>query len=101
MAWIKADIGGLHAAADTIEQHIRLQRHRMQQTAFALSELGGSWSGADYQQTMIQWDQVSNHYSASGKMLRELEDQVINIRRAATEYDKARKRALSRAKRLR
>ena len=100
MAYICVNTSKLRSAADSIERYVQLHRQQMQHSEASLVDLHSSWSGVDYQQLMIEWDQMSSNHSVSGNMLRALENQVKDLRWAAKEYDKAKNRALSRAKRL-
>lgn len=100
MASIDVNYDELRGAADSIERYITEQRRRMRQIKEELTNLGSQWSGADYQQMLQEWNQLDSGYSVSGELVRDLEEQVKDLRWAVAEYEKARNRAISRAKRL-
>lgn len=101
MAKINVDYKAIEAAAASIERYCAEHRRHNQNMEEELLRLGTQWRGADYQQILLQWQQLEAPTSESGQLLRELEEQARRLRWAAERYESVQNTAISRAKRLR
>ena len=100
MAKINVDYSSIEAAAVSIERYCAEHRRRNHNMEEELLRLGEQWRGKDYQQVLLQWQQLDAPTSESGQLLRELEAQARLLRWAAERYESVQNTAISRAKRL-
>lgn len=100
MAKINVDFDAINSAAHKVERYLSDHRQHMRAMEEELLALGGQWHGPDYQQVLLQWQQISSERSASGLMIRDLEEQAKLLRWAAEQYAQVQNAAIARAKRL-
>ena len=93
MAKINVNLDTIEDAAASVDRYVQSHRRHMQQ-------LKSQWGGSDYQQVLLQWQQLDADNSASGLLIRDLENQAKMMRWAVQRYETVRNQAISRAKRL-
>lgn len=100
MAKINVNLDTIEDAAASVDRYVQSHRRHMQQMEQELLLLKSQWGGSDYQQVLLQWQQLDADNSASGLLIRDLENQAKMMRWAVQRYETVRNQAISRAKRL-
>lgn len=100
MANIKVDCAKMRSAADKIDAYIAKFDKNMKKIDTSVSSLNSQWSGEDFMQLKLQWEEIEAIGSTSDNMREALKAYAASVRSAANKYAEAQKRAENRANTL-
>lgn len=100
MAYINVDCAKIRSAADKIDGYITKFDKNMKMIDTDISSLNSQWSGEDFLQLKLQWEEIESKGSTSDNMRSALKAYAASVRSAADKYGEAQKRAINRANTL-
>ncbi len=98
--FIQVDHRQLEKTAEAIDQYVQKHQYIMRQANNEVEELSNAWSGEDYVQFQMMWQNLSIEGSTSERMLSSLKNYAEYLRVASQKYKKAQSEAINRANRL-